>query len=48
MQSIKEKKTIKNRQILFYFSDSISSSTVRNYDLFTGDIMETTAIFIGW
>lgn len=26
----------------------LSLPTLRSYDLLTGDIMETTAIFIGW
>lgn len=50
MQTGKEKReTVKKIiQPLFSFSHFISPSTVRSYDLLTGDIMETTAIFIGW
>lgn len=50
MQTGKENlETVEKKiQIFFYFSHFISPSIVRSYDLLTGDIMETTAIFIGW
>lgn len=38
----------KNTDPLLFLFNFISPSAVGSYDLLTGDIMETTAIFIGW
>ena len=48
MQTGENHKTLEDKKNSFPFSHFISPSAVRSYDLLTGDIMETTAIFIGW
>ena len=46
MKVIKKKK--KDPDPPLFLSFYFSLSAVRRFDLLTGDIMETTAIFIGW